>query len=153
MRQIRNLLSSGAPGVAAIASPPERGGSPRNSASERGHVREALRKPEFYGVLQTFPQSGTIVASLGAGALERLISNHQLDLNRDDIKALTETRGHSRDAFGTAYAAQRASKAAIAGINERARGASRPKSRRDAPPLRRTFCFTWQIAKSAQNRS
>ena len=112
MRQIRNLLANGAL-KAGDRLPPE-----RELASQfgvgRGHVREALRKLEFYGVLQTFPQSGTIVASLGAGALERLISN-LLDLDRDDIKALTETRG-ILEMHSAQLAAQRASKAAIADI-------------------------------------
>jgi len=52
MRQIRTLLSSGAL-KAGDRLPPE-----RELASQfgvgRGHVREALRKLEFYGVLQTF---------------------------------------------------------------------------------------------------
>src|SRR6202165_1141919 len=114
MRQIRNLLSTGTL-KAGDRLPPE-----RELASQfgvgRGHVREALRKLEFYGVLQTFPQSGTIVASLGAGALARLISN-LLDLDRDDIKALTETRG-ILEMHSAQLAAQRASKDAIADIKD-----------------------------------
>src|SRR3974390_916613 len=90
MRQIRNLIAGGAL-KAGDRLPPE-----RELASQfgvgRGHVREALRKLEVYGVLRPFPQSGSSVASLGAGSLERLISN-LLDLDRDDIEALTETRG------------------------------------------------------------
>jgi GntR family transcriptional regulator, transcriptional repressor for pyruvate dehydrogenase complex len=57
----------------------------------RGYIREALRKLEFYGVLRTRPQSGTVVASLGVKALEGLISN-VLNLEKDDLVSLMETR-------------------------------------------------------------
>jgi GntR family transcriptional repressor for pyruvate dehydrogenase complex len=89
MRQIRNLISSGSL-KAGDRLPPERVLAERFGIG-RGHVREALRKMECYGVLQTFPQDGTVVATLGVAALERLISN-LLDLDRDDVKALVETR-------------------------------------------------------------
>lgn len=57
----------------------------------RGYVREALRRLEFYGILKTRPNSGTIVASLGPKALDGLISNI-LDLDRNDLQSLIETR-------------------------------------------------------------
>src|SRR6202049_4038672 len=146
MRQIRDLLANGAL-KAGDRLPPE-----RELASQfgvgRGHVREALRKLEFYGVLQTFPQSGTIVASLGAGALERLISN-LLDLDRDDIKALTETRG-ILEVHSAQLAAQRASKAAIADIKD-AREAFRSEDAAGRPAVEEDLLFHLAIAKSPQN--
>src|SRR5258708_10612330 len=146
MRQIRNLLSSGAL-RAGDRLPPD-----RELASQfgvgRGHVREALRKLEFYGILQTFPQSGTIVASLGAGALERLISN-LLDLDRDDIKALTETRG-ILEMHSAQLAAQRASKAAVADIKD-ALDAFRVEVEAGRPAVEEDLLFHLAIAKSAQN--
>ena len=57
----------------------------------RGQVREAIKKLEFYGILQTLPQSGTIVASLGVKSLEGLIAN-VLSLEKDDFQSLLETR-------------------------------------------------------------
>jgi len=176
MRQIRDLLASGAL-KAGDRLPPE-----RELASQfgvgRGHVREALRKLEFYGVLQTFPQSGTIVASLGVGALERLISN-LLDLDRDDIEALTETRGilemHSAqlaaqraskadiadikaltetrgilEMHSAQLAAQRASKAAVADIKE-ALDAFRVEVEAGRPAVEEDLLFHLAIAKSTQN--
>ena len=146
MRQLRNLLASGAL-KAGDRLPAE-----RELASQfgvgRGHVREALRRLEFYGVLQTFPQSGTIVASLGAGALERLISN-LLDLDRDDIKALTETRG-ILEMHSAQLAAQRASKAAIADIKE-ALDAFRVEVDAGRPAVEEDLLFHLAIAKSTQN--
>lgn len=146
MRQIRNLISNGAL-KAGDRLPAE-----RELASQfgvgRGHVREALRKLESYGVLQTFPQSGTIVASLGAGALERLISN-LLDLDHDDIKALTETRG-ILEIHSAQLAAQRASKADIADI-ERALGAFRAEVEAGRPAVEEDLLFHLAVSKSAQN--
>jgi GntR family transcriptional regulator, transcriptional repressor for pyruvate dehydrogenase complex len=146
MRQIRNLVASGTL-KAGDRLPPE-----RELASQfgvgRGHVREALRKLEFYGVLRTFPQSGSIVASLGAGSLERLISN-LLDLDRDDIKALTETRG-ILELHSAQLAAQRASKADIAGIED-ALEAFRVEVEEGHPAVEEDLLFHLAIAKAAQN--
>jgi GntR family transcriptional repressor for pyruvate dehydrogenase complex len=146
MRQIRNLVASGTL-KAGDRLPPE-----RELASQfgvgRGHVREALRKLEFYGVLRTFPQSGSIVASLGAGSLERLISN-LLDLDRDDIKALTETRG-ILELHAAQLAAQRASKADIVDI-ERALDAFRLEVEEGHPAVEEDLLFHLAIAKAAQN--
>jgi GntR family transcriptional repressor for pyruvate dehydrogenase complex len=57
----------------------------------RGHIRKALRKLEFYGILKTVPQSGTVVASVGLKAMEGIISNI-LHLEKDDFISLIETR-------------------------------------------------------------
>jgi len=57
----------------------------------RGYVREALRKLEFYGILKTVPQKGTVVANIGVKALEGLIAN-VLNLGKDDIQSLMEAR-------------------------------------------------------------
>jgi GntR family transcriptional regulator, transcriptional repressor for pyruvate dehydrogenase complex len=112
MRQIRDLISNGTL-KSGDRLPAERVLAERFGIG-RGHVREALRKLEFHGVLHTFPQSGTTVATLGVAALERLISN-LLDLDRDDVKALTETRV-ILEMHAAQLAAQRASKSAIAAI-------------------------------------
>jgi len=57
----------------------------------RGHVRDALKKLEFYGILKTFPQNGTVVSGLGVRALEGLISN-VLQIEDPDFHSLVETR-------------------------------------------------------------
>jgi GntR family transcriptional regulator, transcriptional repressor for pyruvate dehydrogenase complex len=146
MRQIRNLLASGTL-KAGDRLPPERELATLFEVG-RGHVREALRKLEFYGVLQTFPQSGTFVASLGAGALERLISN-LLDLDRDDIQALTETRG-ILELHSAQLAAQRASKAAVADIGG-ALDAFRTEVEAGRPAVEEDLLFHLAIAKSTGN--
>lgn len=87
--QIRKLISDG------VLSPGDKLPSERDMAERlgvgRGQLREAIKKLEFYGILKTLPQSGTVVASLGVKALEGLIANI-LDLDKDDYRALMETR-------------------------------------------------------------
>jgi GntR family transcriptional repressor for pyruvate dehydrogenase complex len=146
IRQIKNLLSSGAL-KAGDRLPAERELAEQLGVG-RGHVREALRKLEFYGILQTFPQSGTVVASLGAGALDRLICN-LLDLDRDDIKALTETRG-ILEIHSAQLAAQRASKAEVAEIKA-ALEAFRSEVQAGRPAVEEDLLFHLAIARSAHN--
>jgi GntR family transcriptional repressor for pyruvate dehydrogenase complex len=144
--QIKNLLSSGVL-KAGDRLPPERELAEQLGVG-RGHVREALRKLEFYGILQTFPQSGTVVASLGAGALDRLICN-LLDLDRDDIKALTETRG-ILEIHSAQLAAERASKSEIADIKS-ALEAFRAEVEAGQPAVEEDLLFHLAIARSAHN--
>src|SRR5471032_1713882 len=145
IRQIKNLLSSGAL-KAGDRLPPERDLAVQFGVG-RGHVREALRKLEFYCILQTFPQSGTVVASLGAGALERLIGN-LLDLDRDDVRALTETRG-ILEIHSAQLAAQRASKADIADIKA-ALEAFRAEVQAGRPAVEEDLVFHLAVAKASR---
>ena len=89
IRQIRNLITSGQlnPGDRL---PPERKLAEKFGVG-RSHVRDALRKLEFYGILKTLPQSGTIVAGLGIAALEGLITD-VLKMENNDFASLIETR-------------------------------------------------------------
>lgn len=89
IRQVRALITSGqlAPGDRL---PAERKMAERLGVS-RAHVRDALRKLEFYGILRTLPQSGTVVAGIGITALEGLITD-VLQLEESDFGSLVETR-------------------------------------------------------------
>ena len=89
IRQIRELISSGQlePGDRL---PPERKLAERLGVG-RTNVRDAIRKLEFYGILRTLPQSGTIVAGMGITALEGLISD-VLKIENSDFRSLVETR-------------------------------------------------------------
>ena len=57
----------------------------------RSNVREAIQKLEFYGLLQSIPQSGTFVANIGVIALNGMIEDI-LKLEEPDFKSLVETR-------------------------------------------------------------
>ncbi|WP_158021919.1 FadR/GntR family transcriptional regulator [Flammeovirga pacifica] len=70
--------------------PPERKLSEQFGVG-RSHVREALKKMEFFGLLKTQPQSGTVVVGLGQKALEGLITNI-LEIDNNDFFSLIETR-------------------------------------------------------------
>lgn len=89
IRQIKDLITSGQlkPGDRL---PSERKLSERLGVG-RTHLRDALRKLEFYGILKTLPQSGTVVAGMGLPALEGLITD-MLSLQGRDFKSLVETR-------------------------------------------------------------
>lgn len=89
IRQIRALISSGQikPGEKL---PPERKLAEHLGVS-RGQIREALSKLEFYGILKTLPQSGTVVAGIGIVALEGLITD-VLQIEESDFHSLVETR-------------------------------------------------------------
>ncbi len=89
IRQIQSLITSGqlSPGDKL---PPERKLAEKLGVS-RSLVRDAIRKLEFYGILKTVPQSGTVVAGMGIAALEGLITD-VLKLQKSDFTSLVETR-------------------------------------------------------------
>lgn len=57
----------------------------------RSNIREAIQKLEFYGLLQSIPQSGTFVANIGVIAMNGMIEDI-LRLEDPDFKSLVETR-------------------------------------------------------------
>ena len=57
----------------------------------RNAVREAIQKLEFYGILNSIPQSGTFVANIGVIAMNGIIQDI-LKLEESDFKSLVETR-------------------------------------------------------------
>ena len=57
----------------------------------RSNIREAIQKLEFYGLLNSIPQSGTFVANIGVVALNGMIEDI-LRLEDPDFKSLVETR-------------------------------------------------------------
>ncbi len=114
VRQLRALIADGTLAPGSLL-PPERELAERFAVS-RGQVREALQRLDFFGVVQTFPQSGTRVSRLGSDALERLIANI-LDLDTSDILALTETRW-ALEVEATRHAATRAEADDLARLDE-----------------------------------
>ena len=89
IRQIKDLLISGQlkPGDKL---PPERKLSEKFGVG-RTHVRDAIRRLEFYGILKTRPQSGTFVAAIGISALESIIAD-VLKIDSYSFQSLVETR-------------------------------------------------------------
>lgn len=89
IKQIKSLITSGQLS-AGDKLPPERKLSEKFGLG-RAYVREAIQKLEFYGILKTLPQSGTVVAGMGITALEGLITD-VLKLEKSDFASLVETR-------------------------------------------------------------
>lgn len=89
IRQIRQLIATGQ------LKPGDKLPSERKLCEKlgvgRGNVRDAIKKLEFYGILKTLPQSGTIVSGMGILALEGLITD-VLKLEKSDFGSLVETR-------------------------------------------------------------
>ena len=109
VNQIKQLISSGTlkPGDRL---PAERAFAKRFGVG-RGHVREALKKLEIFGILKTMPQSGTYIADLGAKAPEALMANI-LSLEKDEMDSLLETR-RILEVHAARLAAERASSSDI----------------------------------------
>ncbi len=115
----------------------------------RSHVRDALRRLEFHGVLRTHPQSGTRVAEQGAAALGGVLRD-MLDVDGTDIAALLETRV-LLEAETARLAAMRASadeRRAIA----RAQDAFRARALTGDPALAEDLAFHLAIAGATRNR-
>ena len=114
IRQIRELITSGQlkPGNRL---PSERKLAERLGVS-RSYIREAIRKLEFYGILRTMPQSGTVVAGIGIVALEGLITD-VLKMEKSDFQDLVETRV-SLEVEATRLAAERRTDEDIASIRQ-----------------------------------
>lgn len=89
LKQIKNIISTGElkPGDKL---PPERILAERFGIG-RGYIREAIKRLEYYGILKTIPQSGTLVANLGVSLINGLIASI-IQLEKDDFRALIETR-------------------------------------------------------------
>ena len=89
IKQIRSLITTGQlkPGDKL---PPERKLAEKFGIG-RSVVRDAIRKLEFYGIVKTQPQSGTVIAGMGIVALEGLITD-VLNIEESDFSSLVETR-------------------------------------------------------------
>jgi GntR family transcriptional regulator, transcriptional repressor for pyruvate dehydrogenase complex len=114
----------------------------------RGYVREALRKLEFYGILKTVPQKGTVVANIGVKALEGLIANI-LNLGKDDIQSLMEARA-ILEVHSAGLAAERASPADLEEL-QRSFDDFRRQVESDDPAIEEDLLFHIKIAEFSKN--
>lgn len=89
IHQIKELISSGQLKLGDKL--PSESQLSERFAVGRTYVRDAILKLEFYGILKTLPQSGTVVAGFGITALESLITD-VLKLEGRDFHSLVETR-------------------------------------------------------------
>ena len=89
IRQIRSLLDSGdlQPGDKL---PAERKLAEKFQVA-RSQVREAFKKLEFYNIIKTMPQSGSLISAIESTALNSLISDI-LKMDNCDFHSLVEAR-------------------------------------------------------------
>jgi GntR family transcriptional repressor for pyruvate dehydrogenase complex len=89
IKQLRQLITSGQ------LKPGDKLPSERKLSEKMGigrtYIRDAIKKLEYYGVLKTAPQSGTIVSKLEITSIDRLITDI-LKMNGTDFFSLVETR-------------------------------------------------------------
>ncbi len=87
--KIKELIRSG------VLNPGDRLPAERKLACEFGfgrtQIRDALHKLEFYGIIKTLPQSGSVINGLDINTLDGLISD-VLNLQHYDFYSLVETR-------------------------------------------------------------
>lgn len=146
IKQIRNSIVSGQ------LKPGDRLPSERKLSESfcigRTYVRDAIKKLEFYGILKTLPQSGTVVAGADIQAMEGLISN-VIKLNENDFFHLVETRV-IMETYACGQAAIRRSNKDIASLEEKL---DEYKQRVDAnlPGIKEDFNFHIQITHASQN--
>jgi GntR family transcriptional repressor for pyruvate dehydrogenase complex len=103
---------------------------------------------EFYGILKTMPQSGTIVAGMGIAALEGLISD-MLELQGNDFKSLVETRVILETSIAKLAAENRSDKD-LKEI-ENALNAHRKKIKQNLDAVEEDFLFHLKIADASKN--
>lgn len=146
IRQIRDLITSGQL-KAGDRLPSERKLSEKLGVG-RTHLREALQKLEFYGILKTRPQSGTVVAGMGIPALEGLITD-MLGLQGRDFKSLVETRVILETNIAQ-LAAENRSDSDIIEI-ENALNAHRIKIERNEDAVEEDLLFHLKVAEASKN--
>lgn len=145
-RQIRELITSGQL-KSGDRLPPERKLAEKLGVG-RTHVREALQKLEFYGILKTLPQSGTVVTGMGITALEGLIS-HVLQLDNRDFASLVETRV-LLESHAATLAAQRRTASDIINI-QKALDALEQKVLENEQAVEEDLMFHLKIAEASKN--
>ena len=147
IKQIRNSIISGKlkPGDRL---PSERKLSETFSIG-RTYVRDAIKKLEFYGILKTLPQSGTVVSGIDISAMEGLISN-VIKLNENDFFHLVETRV-VMECFACSQAAIRRSAKDIQKLEE-ALYEYKTCVVAGLPGMKEDFNFHLTIAEASQNK-
>lgn len=114
----------------------------------RGTVREVIQKLEFYGLLKTLPQSGTVVANMGVPALSGMITDI-LQLKKPDFKSLVESR-IMLEMQVVALAAERRTEAHLENIAE-ALEAYRLKVENNEDAVEEDLMFHLKISEASGN--
>ena len=146
IKQIRDSIASGQlmPGDKL---PSERQLSDRFGIG-RTYVRDAIKKLEFFGILKTNPQSGTIVSGVDITAMEGLLTN-VIRLAENDFFHMVETR-ILMEKFACSQAALRRTPENIVELEE-ALEKYRMKVEANLSGVNEDFNFHLKIADASQN--
>jgi GntR family transcriptional repressor for pyruvate dehydrogenase complex len=115
----------------------------------RGYVRKALKKLEFYGIVRTLPQSGSVIAGIGGKALAGLIASIRPIDGREDIGSVMETRA-VLETHAARMAARRGTREQIGEIGQCHRDFVRQASR-GKRALEEDHLFHLAIARASRN--
>ncbi len=146
IKQIKELISSGQ------LNPGDKLPSERQLSESFGvgrtYVRDAIRKLEFYGILKTLPQSGTVVAGFGITALDGLITD-VLNLEGPDFHSLVETRV-LLETNSARFAAERRTEDDIVSISN-ALNAYEKAVKEGKPAVEEDLLFHLRITEASKN--
>lgn len=147
VKQIRNSIVSG------YLKPGDKLPSERKLSESFGigrtYVRDAIKKLEFYGVLKTLPQSGTVVEGVDISAMEGLISN-VIKLDKNDFFHLVETRV-LMEIYACRKAALRRTTKDVDDLEELL-DAYKQKVDMNLPGVKEDLNFHLKIAEASQNK-
>ncbi|MDP5170291.1 MAG: FCD domain-containing protein [Bacteroidia bacterium] len=127
--------------------PPERTMADKFGVTRR-NLSKAIQKLEFYGLLESRPQSGTFIANIGRLAMNGILDNIQ-ELEEPDFKSLIETR-IGLEILIVQFAAQRRSESDLTKI-ESALHAYKKKLLEGKDAVQEDILFHLEIAKASHN--
>lgn len=116
---------------------------------KRNHIREAIRKLEFYGVLKSMAQSGTVL-SIGLTGFNGMV-NEIVSLDNPSFKELAETR-IALELKTVSLAAERRTDEDLEMINK-ALSAFKNKITEGQDYLEEDLLFHLSIAKASKNKT
>ncbi|MBI9058133.1 FadR family transcriptional regulator [Labilibaculum sp. DW002] len=146
IRQIRDLI------IAGYLNPGDKLPSERKLSEKfsigRTHIRNAIKKLEFYGILATNPQSGVIVKGADMAAMQGLITN-VMKIESPDFYSLVETRCHL-EITSVQNAALRRTEEDLIKL-DKAHKAFEEKVKNNLPAENEDFIFHLKIAEASHN--
>ena len=146
IRQIRDLI------IAGYLNPGDKLPSERKLSEKfsvgRTHIRNAIRKLEFYGILTTNPQSGVFVKGADIAAMEGLITN-VMKIEDPDFYSLVETRCFL-EISSVENAAFRRNEEDLKNLDEACK-AYEDKVNNNLPAENEDFLFHLKIAEASHN--
>ncbi|WP_430813971.1 FadR/GntR family transcriptional regulator [Carboxylicivirga sp. RSCT41] len=146
IRQIRGLIIGG------YLKPGDKLPSERKLSEKLGvgrtYIRDAIKKLEFLGILNTLPQSGVVINGVDISAMEGLLSN-VMKIEKPDFFSLVETRV-MMEKYSVQQAAMRRTNEDLEKL-QYALEAYEKKIKTGVPAENEDFTFHLKIAEAGHN--